>query len=115
VTDDELVPLKRVLDEVGVSRATLWRALKSDLEGFPKPTVKRRRVYWRRDEVKDIDNALDAYLGRGAFDQKRRRDQLRPQERHRVLTELRNTQRKRKRRPKDDAAPSAEQRDFFRS
>jgi predicted DNA-binding transcriptional regulator AlpA len=97
VTEDDLVPLKRVLDEVGVSRATLWRALKSDIEGFPKPTIIRGRVHWRRKEVAAIDLALDAYGGRGAFDEKRRRDRIRPEERHKMLLELKKISRRRRR------------------
>lgn len=75
--NDDLVHLKRVLSEVGVSRSTLWRALNSKIGGFPQPVIVRRRVYWRRKELAAIDQAMDAYRGRLAFDAMRRRDRAR--------------------------------------
>lgn len=70
--NDDLVPLKRVLEAVGVSRATLYRAALSGIEGFPEPTIKRRRVYWRAKEIEAIERGLDGYQGRGEFDRRRR-------------------------------------------
>lgn len=37
---DDLVPLKRVLEHIGIGRVTLWRALNSGLE-IPKSTIVR--------------------------------------------------------------------------
>ena len=64
----DLIPLKRVLEEVGVSRSTLWRALRSGIAGFPTPTIIRRRVYWKVAQINAIEAGLDAYQGRCAFD-----------------------------------------------
>ena len=64
----DLVPLKRVLEDVGVSRSTLWRALRSGIAHFPPPTIIRRRVYWNASELPGIETALEAYNGRCAFD-----------------------------------------------
>ncbi|HCK84806.1 MAG TPA: hypothetical protein DHW63_09915 [Hyphomonadaceae bacterium] len=72
---DNLVPLKRVLEHVGVGRVTLWRALNSGLE-IPKPTIVRRRVFWRAREIQALDHGLDSYKGRVAFEERRRRDRL---------------------------------------
>lgn len=105
----DLVPLKRVLDEIGVSRATLWRALNSGIEGFPKPTIVRRRVYWAPKEIKEIESAFDAYRGRCAFDAKRSRDRHRAEARHKALAHLRDQ----RRRPVLGKAPNLTQKDFF--
>lgn len=72
---DDLIPLKRVLAHVGVGRVTLWRALNSEIE-IPQPTIVRRRVFWRADEIQTLDHALDRYKGRLAFEEGRRRDRL---------------------------------------
>lgn len=72
---DDLVPLKRVLEHVGVGRVTLWRALNSGLE-MPKPTIVRRRVFWTAREIQALDHALDSYRGRVVFEERRRQDRL---------------------------------------
>jgi len=72
---DDLVPLKRVLEHVGVGRVTLWRALNSGVE-IPKPTIVRRRVFWKAREIQILDHALDGYKGRVAFEARRRQDRL---------------------------------------
>lgn len=110
---EELIPLKRVLEELGVSRATLWRALNSGIESFPKPTIVRRRVHWKRNEISVIDHALDEYAGRNAFDKKRRHERAIPGERHRVLTELKKSQRRRRRRKSAPEAADGVQTDLF--
>lgn len=111
--ENNLVPLKRVLDEIGVSRATLWRALNSGIEGFPKPTIKRRRVYWAAEELKGIEAALDAYRGRCAFDAKRTRDRLHTERRHESLVDLLKVKRRHKRRSAIGKTPDGLQKDFF--
>jgi predicted DNA-binding transcriptional regulator AlpA len=106
---DELVPLKAVLQEVGVSRATLWRALNSNIAGMPRPTTVRRRIYWLKRQIAALDAALDAYQGRGAFEQRQTRKKLSASARKAKLLELKKPKRKR-----ESTAPSeARQRDLF--
>jgi predicted DNA-binding transcriptional regulator AlpA len=73
--EDELVPMKQVLEEVGASRTTLWRAMHSGIDGFPKPTMRGGRVFWKRSEIAKVDAGLGAYKGRVQFDTKRRQQQ----------------------------------------
>jgi len=52
----QYISARQVRDRVGkISAMTLWRWLRDDRLGFPKPTIIQRRRYWR--EV-DIDNWL---------------------------------------------------------
>jgi len=71
VKRDDLVPLKRVADEVGVSRATLWRARQSNIPDFPAPVIIRHLVYWRRADLKRLEDALMQYQGRVRFERRR--------------------------------------------
>ncbi len=110
----DLAPLKRVLDAIGVSRATLWRALNSGIEHFPKPTIIRRRVYWALGEVPAIETALDAYMGRCAFDVRRRGERKRVEGRHEALAQARAAKRRSRRRSrKKPGAPDEVQKDLF--
>lgn len=102
MADDDLVPLKLVLDEVGVSRATLWRVLKSDIEGIPAPTRQRGRLFWRRAEIAQIDAALDAYGGRGEYERQLLCERTRVRERHAELLETKKKTRRRRRRQTQD-------------
>lgn len=68
---DELVPLKLVAEEVGMSRTSLWRAARSAIAGFPPPVVIRRLVYWRRQDLDRLDDALARYRGRVEFERQR--------------------------------------------
>ncbi|MBX3429984.1 MAG: hypothetical protein KF779_10410 [Hyphomonadaceae bacterium] len=68
---DDLVPLKQVAEEVGMSRTSLWRACRSNIPDFPAPLVIRRLVYWRRDDLERLDAALMRYLGRVHFERQR--------------------------------------------
>ena len=67
----DLIPLKVVAEEVGMSRASLWRARNSDLPGFPEPVVIRQLVYWRKGDLDKLEAALLQYRGRVAFERNR--------------------------------------------
>lgn len=111
--NDSLVPLKRVLDEIGVSRATLWRALNSGIEGFPKPTIVRRRVFWTTEGLRRLETALDEFRGRCVFDAKRARELQHTGSRHQALALLKQDKRRMKRRLIHPRSPDTAQRDFF--
>jgi predicted DNA-binding transcriptional regulator AlpA len=68
----DLLPHKRVAAELGVSRSSLWRAMKSGIAGFPTPVVLRRRLYWREADLPALKEALDRFAGRNAFETARR-------------------------------------------
>ncbi len=68
---NDLVPLKVVMDELGVSRVTLWRARRSGIVDFPAPTLIRRLVFWRRSEIQRLEAALLSYGGRVKFERGR--------------------------------------------
>ncbi len=110
---DELIPLKRVLDKVGVSRATLWRASRSGMEGFAPPTIVRGRLYWKKMELPAIENALDDYQGRGAFDRQRQRDRRRTESRRQELLQVVAKSRRKKHRKVKGAADIVLQGDLF--
>ncbi len=68
---DDLIPFKIVAEEVGMSRTSLWRARRSNIPGFPAPIVIRRLVYWRRQDLERLDEALLRYSGRVNFERQR--------------------------------------------
>jgi predicted DNA-binding transcriptional regulator AlpA len=68
----DLIPQKRIAAELGVSRSSLWRAMKSGIAGFPAPVVVRRRLYWRASDMPALKDALDLFAGRTAFETARR-------------------------------------------
>jgi hypothetical protein len=67
----DLVPQKVVADDLCVSLVTLWRARQSGIPGFPEPIVLRNMVFWRRDDVGQLEDALMKFEGRGKFEQRR--------------------------------------------
>lgn len=67
---DDLIPLKRVMGRLGVSRATFWRLTKT--AGFPPPAKMLGRIYWRERDLPDMEAALDCFQGRSAFERERR-------------------------------------------
>jgi predicted DNA-binding transcriptional regulator AlpA len=68
--DDDLIPLKRIAAQLGVSRATLWRVSRS--AGFPPPLKMLGRVFWRKRDLSAMEAALDRFQGRSAFERERR-------------------------------------------
>jgi len=68
----DLIPQKRVMAELEISRSSLWRAMHSNIEGFPAPTIVRGRLYWRSSDLPALRAALDQFPGRKAFERERR-------------------------------------------
>ncbi len=69
----DLVPQKAVADDLCVSLVTLWRARQSGIPGFPEPVVIRNMIFWRKDEVQQLEDALMKFEGRGRFEADRMR------------------------------------------
>lgn len=109
-SDPDLTPLKRVLQLCDVSRATLWRVSRAGVEGFPAPTKKGGRLYWRIGELDALKAAIDKFEGRTAFDQKRKAARRRAESRHDALASLKRSK-ARARRPRPTA--KARQGDLF--
>lgn len=72
---DDLIPLKQVAEEVGMSRTSLWRACRSDIPDFPAPVIIRRLVYWKKQDLERLDAALLRYRGRVKFERAREAEQ----------------------------------------
>jgi len=70
----DYLPLKAVVEDLGVSRWTLWRAAASGIPDFPKPTRVGRQIYWKRSELEALETALLRFEGRCAFDRKRQHE-----------------------------------------
>lgn len=64
----DLVPLKQVAAQLGVSRATIWRARTSGIAGFPAPVMLSRYVFWKRSDLERLEDALLRYQGRVKFE-----------------------------------------------
>lgn len=69
----DLVPQKVVADDLCVSLATLWRARRSNLPGFPAPVIVRNMVFWRSSDLGKLEDALMQFQGRSKFEQERQR------------------------------------------
>ncbi len=69
----DLVPQKVVADDLCVSLATLWRARRSNLPGFPAPVIMRNMVFWRKADLGKLEDALMQFEGRGKFERERER------------------------------------------
>ncbi len=67
----DLIPYKAVLEELGVSRTTLWRARSSGISGFPQPIVRNHMVFWRREDLSKLEDAIFRYRGRVVFERQR--------------------------------------------
>ncbi|HCK83001.1 MAG TPA: hypothetical protein DHW63_00270 [Hyphomonadaceae bacterium] len=70
----DYLPLKAVVEDLGVSRWTLWRASRSGIVGFPNPTKVGRQIYWRKSEMDALEAALMRFDGRCAFDRRRQHE-----------------------------------------
>lgn len=64
----DLVPQKAVAADLCVSLVTLWRARQSGIPGFPEPVVIRNMIFWRKDDVQQLEDALMQFEGRGRFE-----------------------------------------------
>lgn len=73
---DDLVPHKKMLVKLGLSRTSVWRALQSPAKDFPRPIVVRRKLSWRAEDLPLIADAMKCYAGRGHFDKARRVEKL---------------------------------------
>jgi predicted DNA-binding transcriptional regulator AlpA len=67
----DYLPLKAVVEDLGVSRWTLWRAAASNIPDFPAPTRVGRQVFWKKSEMEVLEAALMRFQGRCAFDRQR--------------------------------------------
>src|SRR5690349_18306839 len=67
----DYLPLKAVVEDLGVSRWTLWRAAASNIPDFPAPTRVGRQVFWKKAEMDALEAALMRFQGRCAFDRQR--------------------------------------------
>lgn len=72
----DLLPLKAVLAEIGVSRTTLWRARESGLKSLPQPVRIGRGLYWLKTDLDAMEEALIRFAGRGAFERQRKAARL---------------------------------------
>lgn len=106
--DDELLPLKRVLELTGVSRSTLWRVSQSGLDGFPKPKARGRRLFWRADDLAAIRRCIEAFDGRTVFDRRAKKERQRKESRHAALSEMKRSRRTRVPRTRRVRAPGVQ-------
>lgn len=67
----DYLPLKAIVEDLGVSRWTLWRAARSGIPGFPQPVKAGRQLYWKKTQLSALESALLRFEGRCAFDRKR--------------------------------------------
>lgn len=98
----DYLPLKAVVEDLGVSRWTLWRASRSGIAGYPKATKVGRQIFWKKSELDALEDALMRFEGRCVFDAKRQHER-----KVKALTKTRAAAAPRKR------TPRAIQRDLF--
>lgn len=70
----DYLPLKAIVEDLGVSRWTLWRAARSGIPDFPKPKKVGRQLYWKKTELDALEAALLRFEGRCVFDRKRKHE-----------------------------------------
>lgn len=100
----DLVPQKAVADDLCVSLVTLWRARQSGIPGFPEPVIIRNMIFWRKDDVQQLEDALLKFEGRGRFEADRQREARN----ERLMSQLPKPKRQRRVRE-----PDQRQLDFF--
>ncbi len=71
----DLIPQKAVAADLCVSLVTLWRARRSDLSDFPEPVVLRNMIFWKKQDLQQLEDALMRFEGRGKFEADRIRSQ----------------------------------------
>lgn len=81
----ELISIKQLTHELGVSRTTLWRALHSGIRDFPSPTFLGRRIYWRAGDVERLEVSLLQFRGRCVFERDRKCKRLEALKRARLV------------------------------
>ena len=64
----DLIPYKVALWRLNTSRTNFWRALKWSGRDAPSPIIKRRKVFWREQDLPDLSRLLDAFEGRCVFE-----------------------------------------------
>lgn len=71
----DLVPQKVVAADLCVSIVTLWRARKSGLPDFPEPVILKSMVFWRKNELQKLEDALMRFRGRLEFEKHRKAEE----------------------------------------
>ncbi len=103
----DYLPLKAVVEDLGVSRWTLWRAAASDIPAFPKPTRVGRQIYWKKSEMDALETALMQFKGRCVFDRQRHHQRVT----EKLVSAKRRAAPKQKQKPPEPPLPG--QRDLF--
>jgi len=80
----DLVPQKAVAEDLCVSLVTLWRARRSGLSDFPEPVVLRNMIFWKKQDLQQLEDALLRFEGRGKFEA----DRIRAQRNEALLKKL---------------------------
>ncbi len=72
MTRERRLGVKEVIEELGVSRTTFWRARASGIDGFPEPFQIGGLLFWRREDLGALEAAILQYRGRCKFEGQRR-------------------------------------------
>ncbi len=60
--------------EVAIEASGVTRPVtQSGIPGFPEPVIIRNMIFWRKDEVQQLEDALMKFEGRGRFEADRSR------------------------------------------
>ena len=51
---------RQVRERFNVSEMAIWRWLRDERLGFPRPTVIRRRNFWRRSDIESFEQRMIA-------------------------------------------------------